>query len=235
MSTSTSFWRTHLLLIPGTLALAALLAHNNGIDHALTAFFYDAAQTRFPAHASSALELFGHRFAKTAVTMVWLVLLAAVCSTYVWPRWRPQWTANRAALWSAATGMALGPIIVVGLKGLNAYHCPWDLIEFGGGAAFTSGWFVSAAEVGYCFPAGHAASGYCLVALYFLACELNKPAAARLALWATVLVGASFSIIRIAQGAHFLSHTLWSAAICWFIAALAFLPVRAQRPRLVAA
>jgi membrane-associated PAP2 superfamily phosphatase len=30
-----------------------------------------------------------------------------------------------------------------------------------------------------------------------------------------------FSAIRMAQGAHFLSHNLWAAAICWFIAALA--------------
>jgi len=28
--------------------------------------------------------------------------------------------------------------------------------------------------------------------------------------------------VRIAQGAHFLSHNLWSAALCWGLAALVF-------------
>jgi membrane-associated PAP2 superfamily phosphatase len=234
MSTSTSFWRTHLLLVPGTLAFAALCSQSSGIDHALTAFFYDAANNNFPAHTSVALEMFGHHFAKTAVTMVWLALLVSVALTYAWPRWRPAWTAQRGALWCTVLGMALGPLIVVALKGMNAYHCPWDLVDFGGGAEFASGWFVAASEVGYCFPGGHAASGFSLIALYFLARE-TKLRLANCMLALALLVGTVFSVIRMAQGAHFLSHNLWSAAICWEIAALAFVPLHVRRLRMVAA
>jgi membrane-associated PAP2 superfamily phosphatase len=228
-----NFFRTHLLVIPGALALAAMLVRNTGIDHALTAFFYDAATHRFPAHASAALELFGHRFAKTAVTMVWIALLVMAASTHLWPAWRSRLTAHRAALWAAVAGMAMGPTVVVALKGLNSYHCPWDLREFGGAADFVTNWFVSAAEVGHCFPGGHAAAGFCLVALYFLACELERPQLARIALAGTLIAGVGFSAVRMAQGAHFLSHNLWAAAICWAMAALAFLPLHVQRSRLV--
>src|SRR5262245_5911402 len=98
-----------------------MLARNTGVDHTLTAAFYDAATHRFPAHASATLELFGHRFAKTAVTMVWVTLLIVAASTHMWPRWRPGLAANRAALWAAVIGMALGPIVVVALKDLNSY------------------------------------------------------------------------------------------------------------------
>lgn len=228
MSTPASFYRTHLLLIPGALALAALLSHSSGLDHALTALFYDADSNRFPAHAWTLLELFGHRFAKTAIVLIWLALLACVVSTYAWPRWRPAWTVQRVPMWCALAGMALGPLIVVGLKGLNAYHCPWDLIEFGGGAEFSSGWFVAATEVGHCFPGGHASSGFSLVALYFLARETGTLVQQRWMLALTLLVGTAFSVLRMAQGAHFLSHNLWAAAICWAVAALAFSPVQVQ-------
>ena len=219
---SAVFFRTHLLLIPGALACAALLAQYSGLDRALTAAFYDAASTRFPAHSSATLELFGHRFAKTAVTLVWLGVLAAALSS----RWLPRLEAHRRALWAAVTGMALGPLIVVAMKGLNAHHCPWDLREFGGAAEFSNAWFVAAADAGHCFPGGHAASGFSLIALFFLLREIGVTAWAKRMLWLAVWVGGTFSLIRMAQGAHFLSHNLWAAAICWWCAALLFVPLQ---------
>lgn len=222
MSHPNAFSRIHLLLIPGLLALAAVFAHDSGLDRVLAGVFYDPVRGDFPAHASRILELLGHRLAKDAVTVVWLALLSATLSTHAWPRWQPALTARRSALWSGVIGMALGPLIVVGLKGLNSSHCPWDLVEFGGGAELTSNWFVSAAEAGHCFPGGHAASGFSLVALYFMARALEQAQLARVVLLLGVLAGAAFSLIRMAQGAHFLSHNLWAAAICWFVAASAF-------------
>jgi membrane-associated PAP2 superfamily phosphatase len=229
MSQPNAFFRIHLLLIPGMLALAAVFAHDSGLDRVLAGVFYDAAQGGFPAHASKILELLGHRLAKDAVTVIWLALLSATLSTHAWPRWQPAWTARRSVLWAGVFGMALGPLIVVGLKGLNSYHCPWDLVEFGGGAELTSNWFVSAAEAGHCFPGGHAASGFSLVALYFMARALEQVHLARVVLLLGVLAGTAFSLIRMAQGAHFLSHNLWAAAICWFCAALSFCVEDLQR------
>lgn len=229
MSGQTSFFRLHLLVIPGALALAALLSHYSSLDRTLTAAFYDAASSRFPAHASSMLELFGHRLSKDAVTVVWLGLLAAALSPNEWWSRRLAWMANRSILWAAVIGMALGPLIVVGLKGLNSYHCPWDLAEFGGAAEFSSNWFVAAAEIGYCFPGGHAASGFSLVALYFMAHAMEKPRLANVLLGLAIFIGITFSIIRMAQGAHFLSHNLWAGAICWFFAALVSCVEHSQR------
>jgi len=37
--------------------------------------------------------------------------------------------------------------------------------------------------------------------------------------------------VRILQGAHFLSQTLWSAALAWLVASVLFLPLLAQRRR----
>ena len=46
-----------------------------------------------------------------------------------------------------------------------------------------------------------------------------------------VAAGVGFSVVRILQGAHFLSQTLWSAALLWFLAALFFYPVIVGRHR----
>lgn len=40
----------------------------------------------------------------------------------------------------------------------------------------------------------------------------------------------AFSVVRILQGAHFLSQTLWSAALMWFLATLFFYPLIVARP-----
>ena len=77
MPEQSSFCPHHLLLIPGALALAAWLAQHSGIDRALTAFFYDARQCPLfrrmhRARSSCSATV----FAKDAVTVVWLGLLA---------------------------------------------------------------------------------------------------------------------------------------------------------------
>jgi membrane-associated PAP2 superfamily phosphatase len=38
-----------------------------------------------------------------------------------------------------------------------------------------------------------------------------------------------FGAIRIVQGAHFPSHVMWAAFVCWLAAALVFLPVIALK------
>lgn len=222
--------RIHLLLIPGLLALAALLSHFSPLDRWFTQLFYRTANAGFPAHEWPWLELFGHHLAKNAVTLIWLSLLACVSLSRFWPHAQPQWRQQRPAFWAALAGMALGPLLVVALKELNGYHCPWDLAEFGGAAEFTGGWFVARSQVGHCFPGGHAASGFSLISLYFLALAMEARQARRW-LWLTLVVGSLFSLIRIMQGAHFLSHNLWAAAICWLMAALCFqLVAMARQP-----
>ncbi|MBV2235401.1 MAG: phosphoethanolamine--lipid A transferase [Sterolibacterium sp.] len=221
MSLSPRFFRHHLLLIPGLLALLAALSQSTGLDEALARLFYAEAAHGFPAHGWPWLELFGHHLAKSAVMLIWLSLWVVAIASQRWPQWQPQLSRQRPALWAAVVGMALGPLLVVWLKEINSHHCPWDLVGFGGAAVFSSDWFVSPAEAGRCFPGGHAASGFSLIALYFLARALHLPQAQRW-LWLALGVGGAFSLIRMAQGAHFLSHNLWAAAICWWLAAASF-------------
>ena len=129
------------------------------------------------------------------------------------------------ALWIALLAMAFGPAIIFLLKHTTSHHCPWDLKAYGGFANATFDWFVAPIDAGRCFPSGHASAGYSLVAIAFLGNAIDRPRWACGGLIAAIVCGAAFSIVRVMQGAHFVSHNLWSAAIDWCAAALVFTPL----------
>lgn len=217
----------HVVLIPTAFALLAVAAQRLGIDHALASAAFDPVHGAFPARASTWLELVGHRLAKSVVLGVWLLLLAGAVAS----GWISRLRRHRALLWTTTLAMAAGPILVVLLKDSNAHACPWDLKAFGGSADFANTWFVSRAEAGRCFPGGHAAGGFSLVALHFAGAAVGSTRLRSAGLAAALMAGAAFGGVRMLQGAHFLSHNLMSAAVVWSLAALAFIPYVRARER----
>ncbi len=97
------------------------------------------------------------------------------------------------------------------LKGFSNRPCPWSLEVFGGNGA----------SAGKCYPAGHAGAAFCLLSLYFAARTYSRKIS-RLVLAGVVLMGFVYGISRQMQGAHFLSHTLATFALDWFICALLY-------------
>ena len=211
----------HVVAIPLALALLAWLAASTEFDQRVSDLFYDASLARFPAHDSFWLELLGHRIAKDAIWIIAIGLLAAAIGV---GRAR-QTPVERRAIWIALLAMALGPAIVSVLKHTTGHHCPWDLKAYGGFAEYNFDWFVAAADTGRCFPSGHSSAGHSLITLYFLGHAIDRPRLARNGLIAAIVVGTAFSAVRVAQGAHFISHNVWSAAIDWSAAALVFTPL----------
>lgn len=226
-SAASRFLLVHALLVPALLALAATFARLAGIDRAVADFLFDPVRGGFPAHDWPLLELIGHRLAKSAAWAVWLVLLAAAVASHRIERL----AAYQAVLWTTVVAMAAGPLIVVGLKNINAHPCPWDLKQYGGFADYTDAWFVSSAQAGRCFPSGHAAGGFSLLALYFAGYATNDRRLRHAALATALGAGLVFSAVRVVQGAHFVSHNLWSAAVVWCAAALVFSPLVHARER----
>lgn len=64
-----------------------------------------------------------------------------------------------------------------------------------------------------------------MLVLYFAGWSLGRPALRWWGLAVGIAAGLGFSAVRILQGAHFLSQTLWSAALLWPLAALFFYPL----------
>ncbi len=219
----------HALVVPALIAALALALRACGWDQYLSEILFDPTRNQFPARGWLSLDLLGHRLAKSVVFALWFVLLATALAA----PWVERLREHRAVLWATVLAMAAGPSLVVMLKSLNSIHCPWDLKQFGGTADMTTEWFVSAANAGRCFPGGHAAGGFSLAALYFAGTALGHTGLTRIGLALTVVTGLLFSAVRVIQGAHFVSHNLWAAAIDWWAAALifAFLAARTSSPK----
>lgn len=119
--------------------------------------------------------------------------------------------------WAAGTLLAL--LLVSSLKFFSRTSCPWDLAEFGGVATYLSHWTWPLYDggPGRCFPAGHASTGFAFVAGYFALRE-RSPRQAGYWLAGALAAGLVLGLAQQLRGAHFMSHTLWTAWLCWSLA-----------------
>ena len=149
-------------------------------------------------------------------TAGWLVLLSLLAG--IWRPWgtlRHLATADRACLFLS---VLLALLSVTLVKGLSQTSCPWDLQAFGGMSPYISHWDFSQKDGGggHCFPAGHASTGFAFMAAYFSLRQGGAPAA-RQWLMGAILVGCVLGISQQMRGAHFMSHTLWTAWLSWTV------------------
>ena len=228
-SASTRAALRRALLPPIGLAALAVWLHVGGLDTQVADSLFDASSGVFPWRADRLLELIGHGLAKSAVLLLWCCMVAGAIGTRAVPQLRPY----ARVLWSIAAAMALGPIIIVVLKEVTTFPCPWNLDRYGGFTPAPDHWFTVPANAGKCFPAGHSAGGFSLVAFYFAALATEHRRLAVVILIAALAAGSAFSLVRVLQGAHFPSHAVWAAAIDWLAAGLVFVPLMsgsARRP-----
>lgn len=134
----------------------------------------------------------------------------------------PQAGANPAPRWRAFGAVLLNLGAVPALKRSSLTSCPWDLAEFGGSARYVPHWDWSVGDLGpgHCFPSGHAVAGFAFVALYFV-WRRKRPAWARRALWLSLTAGLALGLSQVLRGAHYVSHVVWSAWLCWTLSAAA--------------
>lgn len=127
---------------------------------------------------------------------------------------------RRRLYWLAATLAAL--VIVPAAKRLSTTSCPWNLSAFGGSVPYVPHWLLGVADggPGHCFPSGHAVAAFAFFSGYFL-WRSHAPRLARGWLALVLGLGALFGWAQTARGAHFVSHTLWSAWACWVICSAA--------------
>lgn len=216
-------------LMLGLAALLLLLFENFSLDLWLQAFFFDATLNGFPMQHHWLFSDVLHSGFKSAA--YGLGLFSIAFCIYVWRSGATRLSRRHALL--AGLGVILIPLLTAGLKHLTNRHCPWDIVDFGGYAPYVSLFGSTSHDItrGVCFPAGHASAGFVWV-IWGLALRSAYPTLARKALIFGLSAGALMGLGRMAQGAHFLSHVLWSAWFAWslglLMAALLRVPVVAE-------
>ena len=113
-------------------------------------------------------------------------------------------------------------LLVPAIKRFSATSCPWDMVEFGGSARAVSHWLwgVTDGGPGHCFPSGHAVGAFAFFSQYFL-WRPHRAGRARAWLTLVLVAGCVFALGQLARGAHPVSHSAWSAWLCWTTCALA--------------
>ncbi|MCC7183784.1 MAG: phosphatase PAP2 family protein [Rhodocyclaceae bacterium] len=184
------------------------------IDLALTSLFFTPGRG-FPANDSSwVIAIYRGVPIATRVLVVGLAigLIASLITSLVR---RSAATRTRCVqLAFLLTAIALGPgfIIDAGLKDHWGRARPAQVQEFGGARRFTPALQPANECPDNCsFVSGHAAFGYQLIALAYLGDARRR----RRWLLIALLAGSSLGLLRIAQGAHFLSDIVFSFFFTW--------------------
>ena len=146
----------------------------------------------------------------------WLLLLALLLA--IWRPWgmlRSLASAERVGIFICVLCALLSVSLV---KGLSQTSCPWDLELFGGTAPYISHWNIWQRDGGggHCFPAGHASTGFAFMAAFF-GLRRARSNAAFTWLFGAMVIGFVLGISQQIRGAHFMSHTLWTAWLCWTV------------------
>lgn len=207
-----------LVLPLAALAALATAMERTDLDFAITDRFHDFATHRWTLRASWFVDVGMHRGARDVVVVVGLVALAALISGAFVPSMRRH---GRCAAYVLVC-MAVGPVLVATLKALCNCHCPWDMARYGGHLACApcAEPFFQLAGHGKCFPSGHAAGGYTLLSLHY-AGRARSRAAGLIGLAIGAVAGTVMGLVQVARGAHFPSHMVWSAAVCWAVCVMA--------------
>lgn len=199
-------------LAASALGLLALVVWDaSGLDLALARWFGDASG--FAHRSDWLLTKVLHDGARNASWGLTALLALMV--------WRPLGVLRRLSR-GERIGLLLGVVASVLamslIKRASLTSCPWDLQEFGGTATHVSHWLWGVADGGggNCFPAGHASAGFAYLAGWFWLRRVS-PRAAAWWLGAALVLGFGLGAVQQVRGAHYMSHTLWTAWLCWTI------------------
>lgn len=216
------WWTSPGLRLWGALTVLALAWDASGLDRWVMDRWADA--TGFGWRHHPWLAHWGHDAARTVVA--WL--FAGLWGYTVFALVRHGWRDARSRRWlEAALGVTLCLLLIAALKRSSLTSCPWDLARYGGTAQWVShwAWGVPDGGPGRCFPGGHASAAFGWWPLALAWAPRRRPGAAAWPvawhLWIGIgLVGLAFGAVQTVRGAHYPSHTFWTAWLCWTAALL---------------
>ncbi len=212
--------------LPLLIMALLLVVDPSRLDLAISNWFY-STQDGFAGKHSWLLEDLLHDRAKQGVIAIGLAAIGGFVLSLL-PTRLAAW---RRRLGYLVLALGLSTAIVTPLKALTGVHCPWSLTEFGGSETYTPLLSPRAPTLkpGRCWPGGHASAGFSLFALFFFLRD-RHPRAARYGLRLALGLGLLFSVSRVMQGAHFLSHNVWTMLFDWMICLLCYRLVLYRAP-----
>lgn len=206
------FARAHLWWPVLGMSLIIAICGATGADFWLADHLYAGQGNRWALKQAFLTEDVIHIAGRNLSLLAWLSVLTA----YVFSIHRDDWSHLRRPLAYLLLATLAGSVLVAWTKSWSNVDCPWDLLKYGGERPYID-LFSQRPEGlsrGRCFPSGHASGGYAWLALYFFLLAA-RPSLRWWGLATGLALGLIFGISQQLRGAHFLSHDLWTATICW--------------------
>lgn len=196
------------------------ISRYTGIDLLLSDWMYDPVRQDFPWRGRWFTAVFMHAWVKYLLIGIGVAMLGVLAIGWALS---PVWLgpALKRKLGVVIASWATVPLVVSLMKSQSMHHCPWDLQRYGGYAPYLRLFDHLPAQVkaGHCFPGGHASAGLWLasLAVFWLP---ERPRMAALVFAAGLIPGLLLGWTQQMRGAHFLTHTLWSAWVASLIIVL---------------
>ncbi len=206
------FYRNHLLY-PAIAWLAAIAAIRwLHVDLVLADWLFELEGRSWALRDHWLIQNLLHRRAQDLARLVGAGLLAA----FLLGVWVKPLRRRRRALVYLFAATITSTLIIAAIKSISGVPCVWNLARYGGNDPYITIWNWSQLDPSRsgCFPGAHAGVGYAWVALYFLSLQV-APRWRWATLAGALILGLVFGVAQQLRGAHFLSHDLWSLAICW--------------------
>lgn len=209
-------------LAGGGLLLSALvifwIGNGTDIDLRLADAAFNQATHRFPMQHAWLAERFNHVILKSILS----ALGAGAVVLALWDAASPRnWSvSSRMGMRVVAMSAVFVPLVISLLKWSSTSYCPWDLQRYGGTEPYVRllEWASVGGMAGHCMPAGHASSALWLISLaaFWWPHSRSKGIAVGFSM---LMFGLAVGWVQQLRGAHFLTHTLWSA---WIACAMVF-------------
>lgn len=209
------YWMAHAVLPALALAVLSYLLMQRGLDFQVADALYGLQGGAWRFQKTYLAENLIHIAGRNISVLAWLAVAVAWGASHC-SKAGQSW--RRPLLYLMLASLA-GVALSSGLKATSNMDCPWDLARYGGAREFFGLLQSRPAHLprGGCFPAGHASAGYAWLSLYFFLGQV-WPRYRWHGLALGAFAGLLFGVSQQLRGAHFLSHDVWTAALCWFAA-----------------
>ena len=200
------------LLLVGTLILFEVMP----IDLWLQNHFYNFSQQQWLVDKQNGVLRFIFYDGIKAIYILFVLLLLIAL---LWFKKHPTVHFYKQGLLLVLLSTICVPLVISMLKATTNMPCPKDTLPYGGNYPIIGLFHIYPASYPSlpkikCFPAGHASGGFALLSLFFLfRTRRNKV----IALISTLTLAWAIGGYKMLIGDHFLSHTLVSMLLSWWI------------------
>lgn len=188
------------------------------IDFKVSEFFYEKGALQVDHYYKTPFFNFLYDYGTIPANIITILSILGLLSSYFLKN--PQPLKNITLLLLLTYALGAGFIINGALKEYWGRDRPKQVEGLGGSAPFRAYYepnFFNQTKPAKSFSSGHAASGFFFFAFAILGWRYQIKGLFYFGLFLSFFLGILLSLSRIAMGAHFLSDTLFSALVMWYM------------------